>query len=92
VLEVDPPHKLVLRYRMLVDARTAAEGSTRLTYEIQAMPGGVTKLTVSHDLEGAPTLAALVSGAWEAQGAAGGWSWVLSELKSLLESGKGLAG
>ena len=34
----------------------AAEGFTRLTYEIEEGEGGVTKLTVTHELEGAPTL------------------------------------
>jgi hypothetical protein len=43
---------------------------------------------VIHDLEGAPKLAALVAGEMEDTGAGGGWSWVLSDLKTLLESGK----
>ena len=37
----------------------AAEGFTRLTYEIEERADGVTKLTVIHDLEGAPKLANL---------------------------------
>jgi len=37
-------------------------------------------------------LAALVSGAQEEFGAGGGHPWVLSDLKSLLETGAGLAG
>jgi hypothetical protein len=57
-----------------------------------AIEGGVTKLTLVHDLEGAPRLAGIISGAWEDQGAGGGWSWVLSDLKSLLETGKGFMG
>jgi uncharacterized protein YndB with AHSA1/START domain len=90
VVEVDPPNKLVLNWRMLMDPRTAAEGFTRLTYEISEVKGGVSKLTVIHDLEGAPTLALLVSGANEAEGAGGGWPWVLSDIKSLLETGQPL--
>jgi len=43
---------------------------------------------VSHELEGAPKLASLVAGEREAEGAGGGWNWVLSDLKTLLESGK----
>jgi activator of Hsp90 ATPase-like protein len=65
----------------------AAEGFTRLTYEIEEGQGGVTKLTVTHDLTGAPRLAHLVRGGMEDQGAGGGWAWVLSDLKSLLETG-----
>ena len=47
----------------------------------------MTKLTVVHDLEGAPQLAQLVAGEWEVNGAGGGWSWILSGLKTLLETG-----
>lgn len=87
VIEADPPRRLVQTWRMLMDPETAAEGFTRLTYEIEAGQGGVTKLTVIHELEGAPKLAALVAGEREAEGAGGGWSWVLSDLKTLLETG-----
>ena len=65
----------------------AAEGFTRLTYEIAEGKGGVTKLTVIHELEGAPKLRCWSSGGLEDTGAGGGWSWVLSDLKSLLETG-----
>jgi hypothetical protein len=34
----------------------------------------------------------LVGGEREAEGAGGGWSWVLSDLKTLLETGSRLAG
>ena len=75
-----------------MDPETAAEGFTRLTYEIAEGEGGVTKLTVIHELEGAPKLAVLVSGGMEETGAGGGWSWVLSDLKTLLETGSPLEG
>src|SRR5450631_3304934 len=51
----------------------------------------ITKLTVVHDLEGMPKLAVLLSGGMEDTGAGGGWSWVLSGLKTLLETGEPLA-
>jgi uncharacterized protein YndB with AHSA1/START domain len=92
VIESDPPRKLVLTWRMLMDSEMAAEGFTRLTYEIEPAQAGVTKLTVIHNLDGAPRLAALLAGEREAEGAGGGWSWVLSDLKTLLETGKPLAG
>ncbi len=92
VIEADPPHKLVLSWRMVMDEGLASEGFTRLTYEIEALPDGVSKLTLVHELEGAPRLAALLRGDWESEGAGGGWAWVLSDLKSLLETGSGLAG
>jgi uncharacterized protein YndB with AHSA1/START domain len=90
VLESDPPRKLVQTWRMAMDARLAAEGFTRLTYEIEPDKGGVTKLTVTHDMENAPGLFVVVGGGMEKQGAGGGWAWVLSGLKTLLETGKGL--
>jgi uncharacterized protein YndB with AHSA1/START domain len=92
VVEADPPRKLVVTWRMVMDAGLAAEGFTRLTYAIEEGKGGVTKLTVIHDLEGAPKLAALVGGDMEGVGAGGGWSWVLSDLKTLIETGTRLEG
>jgi uncharacterized protein YndB with AHSA1/START domain len=90
VLEWDPPRKLVQTWRMLMDPRLAAEGFTKLTYEIEEGKDGVSKLTVTHDLENAPALFVLVGGSMEAQGAGGGWPWVLSGLKTLLETGQQL--
>jgi len=90
VVEVDPPHKLVQTWRMLMDDGMAAEGFTRLTHEIEPVGEGVTKLTLIHDLTGAPRLQLLLSGGMESEGAGGGWSWVLSDLKSLLETGSTL--
>jgi len=90
VIEADRPRRLVQTWRMVMDPEMAEQGFTRLTWEIEEAKGGVTKLTVIHDLEGAPKLATLMSGAMEDQGAGGGWSWVLSDLKTLLETGKPL--
>jgi len=49
----------------------------------------VSKLTLTHELTGAPATASILAGRYEDQGAGGGWAWVLSDLKSLLETGKG---
>jgi uncharacterized protein YndB with AHSA1/START domain len=92
VIEADPPRRLVLSWRMVMDEGLAAEGFTRLTYEIEQMPDGVSKLTLVHELDGAPRLARLLRGDWESEGAGGGWAWVLSDLKSLLETGARLSG
>jgi uncharacterized protein YndB with AHSA1/START domain len=91
ILESDPPRKLVQTWRMLMDPTMQAEGFTRLTHEIEPIDGGVTKLTVIHELAGAPTLAAMVAGESESSGAGGGWAWVLSDLKTVLESGSSMA-
>ena len=84
VLESDPPRLLRHTWRALYDPETAVEPYSRVTWELEAQDGGVTKLTVVHDeLDHAQKTAASVLG---------GWSWVLSGLKTLLETGKPLAG
>jgi uncharacterized protein YndB with AHSA1/START domain len=92
VLESDPPHRLVVTFRMNMGAEYEAEGFTRLTYEIEDGGSGVSKVTMIHDLEGAPKLAAVTAGELEAEGAGGGWAYFLSDLKSLLETGRPLRG
>ena len=88
VLEADPPRLLVQTWRLLMDPATAGEPFTTVTYlieESKTQPG-VCKLTVTHELAGAPATAAMVSGSDE-DGAGGGWAWILSDLKSLVETG-----
>ena len=80
VLEVEPQRRLVQTWRFLYDPELTAEGFTRVTYELEESDG-LTKLTATHDLEGAPKTAEHV---------AGGWSYILSGLKTLLETGKPL--
>ncbi len=84
VLEAEPPRRLVHRWISAYDPELAAEAPSRVTWEIEPQEGGVTKLTVVHDrLEAAPKTAASV---------AGGWMFVLSGLKTLLETGEPLVG
>lgn len=86
VIELDPPRKLVQTWHPVWDPAGAAEPPTRLTFEIEPQKGGVSKLTVIHDVEGAPGVAKTVAG--ESADAGGGWAWVLSDLKTVLETGK----
>jgi uncharacterized protein YndB with AHSA1/START domain len=88
VIEVDPPRRLVQTYTMLFDPEVAGEPPTRVTWEIEPLAEGVTRLTVVHELDGAPVHAGLVSG--DNVRAGGGWPYVLSDLKSLLETGRSL--
>ncbi len=88
VLEADAPRRLVQTWNALFDPQIVAEAETRLTFELEPAEGEVTKLTVTHELDGAPTAAALVGG--EVPAAGGGWSFVLSDLKTLLETGTSL--
>jgi uncharacterized protein YndB with AHSA1/START domain len=88
VLEVDPPRRLVQTWRMLFEPAQAAEPFTRITWEIEPLDGGVTRLTVVHDVAGAPIHASLITG--EVLMGGGGWPYILSDLKSLLETGTAL--
>lgn len=81
VLEADPPRLLRHTWRSLWDPDTAAEPRSRVTWQIEPQEGGITKLTVIHDqLEASPKTAASIEG----------WSYVLSGLKTLLETGRPL--
>ena len=83
VQESDPPRKLVHTWRVQYDPELLNEPPSRVTWEIEPQDGGFAKLTVVHDqLVASPKTAASV---------AGGWSFVLSGLKTLLETGKPLA-
>ena len=82
VLEADAPRKLVTTWRATWDPELASEQESRVTWELEAAGENVTKLTVVHDrLEASPKTAESV---------AGGWSFVLSGLKTLLETGEPL--
>lgn len=83
VEEADPPHRLVVGWRSLYDEGLATEAVSRVTWQIEPQEGGHSLLTVVHDrLEASPRTAANVSGA--------GWMFVLSGLKTLLETGEPL--
>jgi uncharacterized protein YndB with AHSA1/START domain len=90
VIEADPPRKLVQTWRMTMTPALAAEAFTTLTYDIEPVRNGVTKLTVTHDVTGAPMWASVLRGEGESGGAGGGWSEILSGLKTLLETGEQL--
>ena len=88
VLEADPPRKLVQTWRALWDEEIKAEGPTRVTFDIDEDDGGFTRLTVTHELENAPITADQVASVARIHEGGGGWSWILSDLKTLLESGE----
>jgi uncharacterized protein YndB with AHSA1/START domain/DNA-binding transcriptional ArsR family regulator len=83
ILESDRPRRLVHTWRSLYNEELAVEPASRITWEIEPQAGGVCRLTVIHDrLEGSPKTAAAVSG---------GWMFIISGLKTLLETGEPLA-
>jgi uncharacterized protein YndB with AHSA1/START domain len=89
VEEADPPRKLVHTYRFLFSEAMKAEGFTRVTWEIEKVAAGFSRLTVIHELEGAPIMAGMVASKFSEMGT-GGWGWILSDLKSLLETGSAM--
>jgi len=80
VLECDPLRRLVITWRVLYNPDLSKELS-RVTYLIDQR-GEMCKLSVTHDVSDAPKTASHVS--------TNGWQWVISSLKSLLETGQGL--
>jgi uncharacterized protein YndB with AHSA1/START domain len=83
VFEFDPPRRLVHEWRSLYDPDMAREQPSRVTWEIEPQEGGYCKLTLTHDRLGeAPKTAVSVSGS--------GWMFVLSGLKTLMETGASL--
>jgi uncharacterized protein YndB with AHSA1/START domain len=89
VIETKPPNKLVQTYRMLFSDQDREEGFSRVTWEIEATQSGFSRLTVTHELEGKPIMAGMVSSKFSETGT-GGWSWILSDLKTLLETGEAM--
>lgn len=87
VIECDPPRKLVQTWKMHFAPELSAEEYTTLTYEIAEAAPGVCSLKVTHDLTGAPMHAAQVSGGGALAEGMGGWPFILSDLKTLLETG-----
>ena len=49
--------------------------------------GGFCRLTITHDTAGAPMMDRATKSNFSTDGG-GGWDWILSDLKSLIETGK----
>jgi len=88
VLECEVPVRLVQTWRAHFSPETVAEGFTRLTWELEEDPPGMTRLTVTHDVENAPAVALATAGDDPIASGGGGWAWILSDLKTFLETGK----
>ena len=76
-LEVDPPRLLVQSFDALWSEEVKAQGTTRVTWEIEPV-GSSCRLTVIHDQLPPSANAELY----------GGWPMILSGLKTLLETGE----
>ena len=78
-IEVDPPRLLVQTFDALWSDEVQAQGTTRVTWEIDPV-GTSCRLTVTHDQLPPSANAELY----------GGWPMILSGLKTLLETGESL--
>src|SRR5215213_1764464 len=78
-LEVDPPRRLVQSFNALWSDEVKAEGTSRVTWEIEQVEDSC-RLTVTHDQLREGANAELY----------GGWPMILSGLKTLLETGERL--
>jgi uncharacterized protein YndB with AHSA1/START domain len=78
-LEVDPPRRLVQSFNALWSDEVKAEGTSRVTWEIEPV-GDSCRLTVTHDQLREDAHDELY----------GGWPQILSGLKTLLETGQPL--
>ncbi len=79
VLEIDPPHKLVLRWQHQVRPELKAEGDAIATLEIEPH-GPIMKLTVTHTINR--------DNSKFIEAVSGGWPKILSSLQSFLETGQ----
>jgi uncharacterized protein YndB with AHSA1/START domain/DNA-binding transcriptional ArsR family regulator len=78
IIESDPPRRLVHTWVVRYDTALSHETS-RIAWVIEPLSDSVCRLTVTHDLTNAPLTAAHISG---------GWTLILSGIKTLLETGE----
>jgi uncharacterized protein YndB with AHSA1/START domain len=81
VIEIDPPRRLVLKWRNEFMPELRAEGYSRMTLDIEKQ-GASVKLTILHEMN--------KSGSKFIKAVSEGWPPILSSLKSLLETGESL--
>lgn len=78
IVEAEPPRRLVIRWRHEKYPELKAEGNSLCTIELEPS-GSAVRLSITHTLEREPSkLIEAVSG---------GWPKIISNLKSLLETG-----
>ena len=81
-IESDQPNRLAMTFHAVWDDDVRADPPSRVVWELEAAGPGVTRLSVVHDgLTAAPATEQQVSG---------GWPFILSGLKTLLETGQPL--
>jgi uncharacterized protein YndB with AHSA1/START domain len=78
IVEADPPRRLVIRWRHEKKPELKAEGDSLCTIEIERS-GAAVKLSVTHTIEREPSQFIVA--------VSGGWPKIISNLKSLMETG-----
>ncbi len=80
ILEIDPPRRLVIRWQNEWKPELKAEGPSRCTIELEPMDNDdAVKLTITHEMD-RPESEFI-------KAVSAGWPRILSNLKSLLETG-----
>jgi uncharacterized protein YndB with AHSA1/START domain len=78
ILEAQPPRRLVIRWQHQNKPELKAEGDSRCTLELEPT-GSAVKLSIVHTIEREPSKFI--------EAVSGGWPKIISNLKSLLETG-----
>jgi uncharacterized protein YndB with AHSA1/START domain len=82
IVEADPPQRLVIKWRNEWNAEMRAEGHSLCTFQIESVPDAspqAVKLSITHAIE-RPESKFI-------EAVSGGWPRIISNLKSLLETG-----
>ena len=78
IVEAEPPRRLVIRWEHQMRPELRAEGASICTMELEPA-GQAVRLTITHSVER--------EGSKLVEAVSGGWPKILSNLKSLLETG-----
>ena len=78
IVEAEPPRRLVIRWQHQIKPELKAEGESRCTMELEPS-GTAVKLSITHTIEREPSKFI--------EAVSGGWPKIISNLKSLLETG-----
>ena len=78
ILEADPPRRLVIRWHHRIKPELREEGDSFCTMELEPT-GSAIKLTITHSIDYEPSKFI--------EAVSGGWPKIMSNLKSLLETG-----
>jgi uncharacterized protein YndB with AHSA1/START domain len=81
IVEADPPRRLVIRWQNQFKPELKIEGDSLCTMELEPS-GAVVKLSITHTIEREPSKFI--------EAVSGGWPKIISNLKSLLETGSAL--